>query len=389
MTSPLPELINHVVTGSPVESIYDYVLDGTKIGWYPERIKAWQRGEKIAPITMDVAWTRRCNAACSFCYAQLQASDEGGEITKDIAFGFLEDAAEIGVKGISLISDGESTVVPWYEDSIVHAGKLGIKIGISTNGVRLKRRVLEKILPHTSYLRFNFSAGELQRYKEIMGLKERDYWQVIQNVKDAMDIVRRDKLSCNVNMQMVLDPRDADQILPFVKLSAEVRPTYCIIKHCSDSDEQALGVDYKKYQDLGAVFDEAESYGDAEFRVVIKRDRMKDEGKRKYSRCLGPAFQLQMSGNGLVSSCGFNFNSRFRKFHIGWIAGPHAQRFKTIWESDRYWEVLGYLGSDAFDPRRSCGTMCLQHHTNDFLFRLQNGQVELPTTPAPPQLEFL
>src|SRR5208282_1118502 len=116
---------------------------------------------------------------------------------------FLEDAAEIGVKGISLISDGESTVVPWYEESIEHAGRLGIKIGIGTNGVRLKKKVLEKILPHISYLRFNFSAGELQRYKEIMGLKERDYWQVIQNVKDAMEIVRRDNLNCNINMQMV------------------------------------------------------------------------------------------------------------------------------------------------------------------------------------------
>ena len=43
----------------------------------------------------------------------------------------------------------------------------------------------------------------MQRYKEIMGLKERDYWQVIQNVKDTMEIVRRDNLNCNVNLQMV------------------------------------------------------------------------------------------------------------------------------------------------------------------------------------------
>src|SRR6202012_624266 len=104
------------------------------------------------------------------------------------------------------ISDGESTVVPWYEESIEHAARVGLKIGIGTNGVRLKRRVLERILPHLSYLRFNFSAGDMQRYKEIMGLKERDYWQVIQNVRDAMDIVRRDGLPCTVNLQMVTMP---------------------------------------------------------------------------------------------------------------------------------------------------------------------------------------
>ena len=34
MTSPLPEFINHVATGSPVGDINEYVLDGTKIGWW-------------------------------------------------------------------------------------------------------------------------------------------------------------------------------------------------------------------------------------------------------------------------------------------------------------------------------------------------------------------
>ena len=74
MTSPLPEFFNHVVTGSPVGDINDYVLDGTKVMFWRERVEAWERGERIAPVTMDVAWTRQCNAACSFCFAQMQAA---------------------------------------------------------------------------------------------------------------------------------------------------------------------------------------------------------------------------------------------------------------------------------------------------------------------------
>jgi hypothetical protein len=57
-------------------SVHDLELDGTKIGWYRDRVEAWKRGERIAPITMDVAWTRKCAAACNFCYAQLQASED-------------------------------------------------------------------------------------------------------------------------------------------------------------------------------------------------------------------------------------------------------------------------------------------------------------------------
>ena len=382
MTSSVPELVNHVVTGSFLK---DLQLDGSKVGWWRDRVEAWDRGEKIAPVTMDVAWTRKCNAACVFCYATMQAS-EGGEITERHAYEFLEDAAEIGVKGVSLISDGESTVVPFYEKSIEYAGKLGLQLGIGTNGVRLKRKVLERILPHLSYLRFNFSAGEVGRYKQIMGLKERDYWQVIQNVKDAMEIKRRDKLPVTVNLQMVTMPEFHDQILPLAKLARELRPDYLIYKHCADNVDGQLGVDYKQYDKLFPTFREAESYGDDEFRVVVKWSRLEDEGKRHYNRCFGPPFITQMSGNGLIAPCGFLFNERWKAFHIGNIT---QRRFKDIFASERYWEVMRYLASEFFNPQERCGPNCLQHNTNDWLFRYKAGQVSFPTTPAPPHMGFL
>lgn len=365
--------------------------------FWRDRIEKWQRGEKFAPITMDVAWTRQCNAACVFCYASSQSSD-GGTITKQNAFDFLDDAAEIGVKGVSLISDGESTVVPWYEESIEHAAKVGIKIGISTNGVRLKRKVLERILPHVSYLRFNFSAGELGRYKEIMGLKERDYWQVIQNVKDAMEICRRDNLATTVNCQMVTMPDFHDQIVPLAKLCRdELRPHYLIYKHTADTVEGILGVDYREYDKCYDAFKTVEKMGDDEFRVVVKWSRLADEGKRDYQKCFGPPFILQMSGNGLIAPCGFMFNRKFAKYHVGYICDRKengkiipAQRFKDIWASDRYWDVMRDLAT-TFNAQKSCGPNCLQTLANSWLDKFADGRVQMPPldTIAPPHLEFI
>ncbi len=383
MTSSVPELINHVVTGSAIK---DLQLDGTKVGWWRDRVEAWDRGEKIAPVTMDVAWTRKCNAACSFCYATMQASGDGGEITERHAYEFLEDAAEIGVKGVSLISDGESTVVPFYERSIEYAGKLGLQLGIGTNGVRLKKPVLERILPHLSYLRFNFSAGDLHRYKQIMGLKERDYWQVIQNVKDAMEIVRRDGLKCTVNLQMVTMPSFHDQIIPLANLARELRPHFLIYKHCADNVDGTLGVDYREYDKCFPLFREVETYGDEEFRVVVKWSRLEDEGKRHYSRCFGPPFITQMSGNGLIAPCGFLFNEKWKAFHIGNIT---QQRFRDIFASDRYNEVMQYLASEFFNPQERCGPNCLQTNTNQWLWDYREGKTTFPTSPAPPQMGFL
>lgn len=379
MSSSLPELVDHIVNPN------DLLLDGTKVGWYPERIAAWQRGEKIAPITMDVAWTRKCNYACEFCYATMQAS-KGKEITREIAFQFLEDAAEIGVKGVSLISDGESSVVPFYAESIEHGHKVGLQMGIGTNGKVLKRPILERILPHLSYLRFNFSGGTREGYSRIMGVKPEWYDVVIQNVKDAMEIKRRDKLGVTINMQLVFDPKNSEELLPFAKLAASIRPDYAIIKHCADDVDHTLGTDYTQYSKMNHIYDQIEAMGDETFRVIVKRERMKDDGKRDYDKCYGPPFITQMSGNGLIAPCGFLFNEKYKAFHIGNICDT---RFKDIFNSDRYWEVMRYLASDEFDPRSRCGPNCLQTQTNSFLHKYVNGQVQLPQGTPPPHLAFL
>lgn len=378
------EFFSHVV-GAP--AVKDMLLDHSKVGFWKERVLAWERGEKIAPITMDVAWTRKCNAACHFCAAQYQAS-EGGEITKEIAFQFLEDAAEIGVKGVSLISDGESTMVPWYAESIEHAASLGLKVGVGSNGILLVPDLLERILPHLSYLRFNFSAGERKRYAEIMGVKQAIFDKVSDNIRAAMALVRRDGLACNVNMNLVCEPRDADQLLPFARMAKELGVHYGIIKHCVSDPDEVVHVDYREYVPLFDVFKQCEALSDPEnnFRLVVKWARIQNEGKRAYNRCFGTPFIMQMSGNGLVGPCGPMFNEKYRAFHIGNIT---TQRFKDIWASDRYWDVIRYLGSDDFNPQERCTINCLQTLTNDWLFKYKNGEVSFPQEPMPIHSEFI
>ncbi len=382
MTALLPDFVDQITGASP----YSLQVDGTKIGWYKDRVEAWARGEKIAPITMDVAWTRKCQASCSFCYATLQASD-GHVITKKHAFDFLEDAAAIGVKGVSLISDGESTEVPYFAESIQYGAKLGLQIGTSSNGIKLTREVLEQILPSLTYLQFNFSGGDKKRWAEIMGLKQIWFDRIKDNIKTAMEIKRRDNLPVVINTQFVVMPQDGDQIVPFAKFTREVGTDYGILKHTADSPDGELGVDYRKYSALFPVFEEAESYSTPETRITVKWSRIQNEGKREYQRCYGPPFILQMSGNGLLAPCGQKFNSRFTKFHFGNIC---ETRFRDIFASDRYWEVMRYLASDEFNAQTECGPNCLQHNSNTWLDRsVKAGAFQFATTAPPPNLGFL
>jgi len=367
------------------------ILDGTKIGWHLDRVNAWERGERIAPITIDMALTRTCNYSCGFCYAMFQENSRK-TITKEVIFNFLEDCAEIGVKGISFVSDGESTISPVFIEACKKGHELGLSMAVGTNAFVLTENKLEEVLPYLTYLRVNFSAGEKKRYAEIMGCKESSYDRVCENIKSMVKIKKRDNLKVTIGMQMVLMPKDADQIMPLAQLGKKLRPDYAIIKHCSDNEDGQLGIDYKEYEKLFSELKKAEALSDETYKCVIKWSKLKEnEGGgqiRSYQRCLGAPFLLQLSGSGLVAPCGMLFNEKYKKFHIGNIV---EKRFRDIWSSDHYWEVMNYLASPDFNAQKMCGTLCLQHKVNEALDAHLKGTVEIskPSKKEPQHIDFI
>lgn len=364
------------------------ILDGTKVAWYQDRIRAWERGERIAPVTIDMALTRACNFACNYCYAMLQENDRK-QITQKVIYDFLEDCARIGVRGISLVSDGESSISPVFIDTIKRGHELGLAMAVGTNGFVLNKRKLEEILPSLTYLRINISAGERRRFAEIMGVKEEWYDRVCENIRNMVEIKKRDNLAVTIGLQMVLMPEFEDQILPLAQLGKELRPDYLVIKHCSDDEDGSLGVDYDGYQRLYDLLRQAEALSDEDYVVRVKWSKIEAQGRRSYQRCLGAPFQIQISGSGLVAPCGMLFNERYKKFHIGNICDT---RFYDIWNSDRYWEVMQTIASTEFNAQRMCGSLCLQHKVNEFLDNYTKGQVDLPDLSGakpPMHLEFL
>jgi MoaA/NifB/PqqE/SkfB family radical SAM enzyme len=347
----------------------EMILDGTKIQWHTDRVQAWEKGERIAPITIDMALTRACQYSCGFCYAMLQENDRS-VITSEVITNFLEDSARMGVRAISLVSDGESTLSNAFDHTVKYGDELGISMAVGTNAYAVTKSKAEKILRHLTYLRINFSAGDRDRYAEIMGVRPEAYDKVCQNIRDMVAIKKRDGLAVTLGIQMVLMPQDGDQILPFAKLGQELGVDYAVIKHCSDDEYGTLGVDYGKYEELHELLRQAESLSTDTYQVAIKWSKIEEEGKRSYQRCYGPPFLIQISGSGLVAPCGMLFNDRYAKFHIGNIC---EERWWDIWQSDRYWEVMGYLGSDEFNAQKMCGTLCLQHKVNEALDKHVNG----------------
>jgi len=343
------------------------ILDSHKLGYHYDRIEQWEQGERIAPVSVDMALTRACGAMCSFCYAMVQEPQERTNIKEKESLNLLDDFAEIGIKGVSLISDGESTLSKSYVPFIQHAYKIGVDVGNATNGWEWQPEKIEQVLPYLSWVRFTVAAGTPEGYSKIM-FKGPEYTKVfdkaMSNIKYAVELKRKKKLKVTLGIQMVLMPEFKNEILPFAKLAVNLGVDYGVIKHCSDDEFGTLGVKYGEYEKLYDELKIAEKLSTNDTKIIIKWDKIKNKGKPSYNRFFGPQFLLQISGSGLVAPSGMFFNARYSKFHIGNFCD---ERFIDIFKSDRYWNVMKYLASKYFDAQTMMGTLPIQHYVSEAL----------------------
>lgn len=361
------------------------ILDSHKLSWHYDRVAAWEAGERIAPVSVDMSLTRACSAMCSFCYAMMQESQARSSIKESHALNLLDDFAEMGVRSVSLVSDGESTISKVYVPFIQHAAKLGINIGNATNAWEWGPEKIEAVLPHITWLRFTVAAGRPESYAKIM-YKGPEHTQVfdraMSHIRYAVELKRKKNLPVTLGIQMVLMPELKDEILPFAKLGVDLGVDYAVIKHCSDDEQGTLGIDYSQYEALHPLLQQAEAMSTEQTKVIVKWSKIKDGDKPTYQRFYGPQFLLQISGSGLVAPSGMFFNARHSKLHIGNFT---EERMKDIWRSDRYWRVMNYLASPSFNAQTMMGTLPIQHYVSVALDnhlkgiqRIQPGAGEKP-----------
>ena len=364
------------------------ILDSHKLSYHMDRVNAWAAGERIAPVGVDMALTRGCGAMCTFCYAMMQESQARSSIKVDHALQLVDDFAEVGIRSVSLVSDGESTLAKSYVPFIQHASKLGIDVANGTNAWDWGPEKVEQVLPHLTWVRFTVAAGRPESYASIMykgPQHTKVFDQAMTNIRYAVDLKRRKNLPVTLGIQMVLMPEFRDEIIPFAQLGLDLGVDYAVIKHCSDDEFGTLGVNYSLYEAMYPTLVQAEAMSTETTKIIVKWSKIKDGDKPPYQRFYGPQFLLQISGSGLVAPSGGFFNARYSKMHIGNFT---EERFRDIWKSDRYWRAMNYLASPAFDAQTMMGTLPLQHYISVALDRHAKGIEKIQASKNPPPLHM-
>ena len=106
-----------------------FLLDGNKMLWHLDRVKAFKNGERFAPVHIDQGLSKGCNIACHFCYGVTQGNfyKKGAKRVFErnaLLNNYLKSAGEVGVRSIALIGEGEPTLNPNVWDAIVVENKV-------------------------------------------------------------------------------------------------------------------------------------------------------------------------------------------------------------------------------------------------------------------------
>ena len=299
--------------------------------------------------------------------------------------------SEVGIKGVSLISDGESTLSKAYVPFIQHASKSGIDVGNATNGWEWEPDKIDQVLQYLTWVRFTVAAGTPEGYARIMFKNEKHtdvFDRAMKHIRYAVELKKKQNLKVTLGIQMVLMPEFKNEIIPFAKLAVDLGVDYGVIKHCSDDEMGTLGVDYTKYEEMYDDLYKAESLGNENTKIIVKWEKIKNKGKPSYQRFYGPQFLLQISGSGLVAPSGMFFNARYSKFHIGNFA---EERFKDIFRSERYSKVMNYLASPYFNAQTMMGTLPIQHYVSEALDNHVKGiaKIAKPSGKEPLHVNFV
>jgi MoaA/NifB/PqqE/SkfB family radical SAM enzyme len=355
------------------------MMDQSKTLWHMDRvIDHFEKGKRIAPVHIDMGISKFCNIKCVFCYGMFQNPSKD-YIKREALLQMIRDSAEIGIKSLAFIGDGEPTCNPACYEALELANSLGIDMAISTNGILLDDEKIEKILKNCRWMRFCLAAGTKEGYISIHGA---DYFdKVVENIRRTVEIKEEKGYPCEIGLQAVFVPTImAQEMIEEARLAVELGVDYFVIKQCSLPDEGQTGMaqfnlnDYDR-PNIKEALKKAEYLSTDKTKIIVKWNVISQKGVRNYKGCPSIPLISEMSGNGDWYPCGFMFGNKkeFERYKFGNI---HEKTLKQIFYSDRYWYVIKKM-REEFNVQTQCKGCCRQDQVNRFLDNYLNKPINI------------
>lgn len=337
-------------------------LDGHKLLYHLPTLNRWRKGEVIYPILVEISPVGYCNQKCIFCaYNYLKSKKV--LLKKDKLLEIIDEFSKLGVKSIFFSGEGEPLLHPDIAELINYAYKKGIDVALNTNGLLLKEELSEKILKDLTWVRFSINAGNNESYRRIHQSNIDAFQVVIDNIKKAAALKKKNKLKVTLGVQCVYIGQPLKELLQLGSILKEIGVDYFAVKPFNQHplisfkpDKKMLGYDeLKKIEELSSD----------NFIAVVRRNFLANEKDRMYKKCYGLEFFAEIESNGDLCPCGPLLG--IKEYSYGNV---YKNSFQEIWNSQVRKDILKKIYMD-FDISL-CMENCRLNSVNNFLWKIKN-----------------
>lgn len=362
--------------GLPVVSL-DQAHSPFKVLAHPELIRRFVAGDPIRPIHMRIGIMGACNMRCNFCNFHSPNEDKFYDLfsfkdsipTQKCMRLLAEFAANDG-RAVTFCGSGECTIHPGYVDICRAAHRSGLRIGLITNGSRLRREALASCVAEThTWVRIGLNAGTEATFNRITHDKEATFDSFLSAVRRLRETAVDPDFRIGFNF--VVTEENHREIRPAAEIAQASGAHYVRFE---PEFYSALG-----HETIGTVLDDVArdlavvaELSDEDFEVSVPKldrgpmDRV-NAVEGDFERCHYSHFVTAVGADGHLYPCPqVHLNSRYRIGNVledGYEGvlhgGPRAQ-----------WE-------DANPRRTDLCKSCFYRPQNELLEWLKRGQVQL------------
>ena len=286
------------------ERVDIFRIDSHKLMYHVDRVSNWLKGRDVFPIYVEVGLFGGCNHRCIFCAFDFLRY-KPVILEKQYIKRFVFQAAKKGVKAILYSGEGEPLMHKDAADIISYTKKNGIEVALVTNGVMLNKEISKKVLENLSWIKVSLDAGTKNTYALIHGTTKEDFNIVLNNLKQAVKIKKRNKYSCSIGVQSLLIPQNIKEMENLAEILKDIGVDYLVIKpYCLHNlSKNKIGFSLK-LKNLHFLEEKLEGYSDNAFRVILRKNAISKFDKPKlYDACLGLSFAAHVSADGEVYPC--------------------------------------------------------------------------------------
>jgi radical SAM protein with 4Fe4S-binding SPASM domain len=358
-----------------------------KVLAHADMLRKFVRGEQIRPVHMRIGIMGACNMRCNFCnfhspneenFYDLFSFKDAISTEKSITL--LREFAELEGRAVTFCGSGECTIHPGYADICYAAKDAGLRIGLITNGSRLRREKIGNCVSEThTWVRVGLNAGTEATFNEITRDREHTLASFIGTVGRLREKARDPEFRIGFNF--VITMQNYREIRQAAQLASNAGAHYVRFE---PEFYSALGHDtiHDVMSEVSAALSDARELATDDFEVSTpKLDRgpmdQVDNVEGDFEHCHYSRFVTAVGADGHLYPCPqVHLNSRYR------IGNVLEDGYRSVLEGGprAEWE--------AANPRRTdlCKS-CFYRPQNELLELLKRGQIKLDDALSEYQIE--